>query len=74
MFTVSAAELDAWLAGFFYPFVRIAALATSAPLFSHRSIPRPTRLGLSVLITIVVAPTLPPVPVRVAVLRRPACC
>jgi flagellar biosynthesis protein FliR len=61
MFTVSAAELDAWLAGFFYPFVRIAALATSAPLFSHRSIPRPTRLGLSVLITIVVAPTLPPV-------------
>jgi flagellar biosynthesis protein FliR len=62
MITVSAPELDAWLAGFFYPFVRIAALATSAPLFSHRSIPRPTRIGLSVLIAILVAPTLPPVP------------
>src|SRR5688572_12079195 len=62
MISVSAAELDAWLAGFFYPFVRIAALATSAPLFSHRSIPRPTRIGLSVLIVILVAPTLPPVP------------
>ena len=62
MFTISAAELDAWLAGFFYPFVRIAALASSAPLFSHRSIPRPTRLALCVLITIVVAPTLAPVP------------
>ena len=62
MITISAAELDAWLAGFFYPFVRIAALATSAPLFSHRSIPRLTRIGLSVLIAILVAPTLPPVP------------
>lgn len=60
MFTITAAELDAWLAGFFYPFVRIAALATSAPLFSHRSFPRATRIGLSVAITIVVAPTLPP--------------
>ena len=60
MFTVSEAELNAWLAGFFYPFVRIAALASSAPLFSHRSIPRPTRIGLSVLIAILVAPTLPP--------------
>ena len=60
MFTVSAADLDAWLAGYFYPFVRIAALASSAPLFSHRSIPRPTRIGLAVLLTIVVAPTLSP--------------
>ena len=59
MFTVTAADLDAWLAGYFYPFVRIAALATAAPLFSHRSIPRATRLGLALLITIVVAPTLP---------------
>ena len=60
MFTITAAELDAWLAGYFYPFVRIAALATAAPLFSHRSIPRATRLGLALLIAIVVAPTLPP--------------
>ena len=62
MLAVTAADLDAWLAGFFYPFVRIAALASSAPLFSHRSIPRPTRIGLAVLVTIVVAPTLPAVP------------
>ena len=62
MISVSAAELDAWLAGFFYPFVRILALATSAPLFSHRSVPRQTRIGLAVLIAILVAPTLPPVP------------
>src|SRR5688572_28341128 len=59
MFTISAAELDAWLAGFFYPFVRIAALASSAPLFSHRSIPRPTRITLCVFIAIVAGPTLP---------------
>lgn len=60
MFTVGAGELEAWLAAFFYPFVRIAALATTAPIFSHRSVPRPTRVALAVLVTIVVAPTLPP--------------
>lgn len=60
MFNVTAAELEGWLAGYFYPFIRIAALASSAPLFSHRSVPRATRVGLAMLIAIVVAPTLPP--------------
>jgi flagellar biosynthetic protein FliR len=41
--------------------VRIAALMTSAPLLSHRSIPRPTRIALALLVTAVVAPTLSPV-------------
>lgn len=62
MFTVSTGELEAWLAAYFYPFVRIAALSTSAPIFSHRSVPRPTRIGLALLVTIVVAPTLAPAP------------
>jgi flagellar biosynthetic protein FliR len=62
VFTVSAAELELWLGAFFYPFVRIAALATSAPIFSHRSVPRPTRIGLAVLVTVLVAPALPATP------------
>jgi flagellar biosynthetic protein FliR len=60
MLTIGAAEIEAFLATFFYPFVRIAALMTSAPLLSHRSIPRPTRIALALLVTVVVAPTLPP--------------
>jgi flagellar biosynthetic protein FliR len=62
MFTVGTAELEAFLAAWFYPFVRILALATSAPIFSHRSVPRATRVALAALVTLLVAPTLAPAP------------
>lgn len=59
MFTIGSAELDALLLGYFYPFVRILALATSAPVFSHQSVPRPVRIGLAALVTALVVPVLP---------------
>jgi len=59
MFTVTTAQLDGWIAAFVYPFFRILALASSAPLFSHSTVPRPVRIGLAVLVTAIVAPTLP---------------
>ena len=61
MFTISAADLDVALASFFYPFFRILALASSAPIFSHATVPRPVRIGLALLLTAIVAPTLPAV-------------
>ncbi len=61
MFTVTTAQLDGWIAAFVYPFFRIVALASSAPLFSHASVPRPVRIGLAVLVTALVAPALPAV-------------
>ena len=60
MITVSAAELDAWLAAFVYPFFRILALLAAAPMFAHRSVPRRVRIGLALLLTLLVAPALPP--------------
>ena len=59
MITVSAAELDAWLAGFLYPFFRILALLAAAPMFAHRTVPRRVRIGLALLLTLLVAPALP---------------
>ncbi len=61
MFTITTAQLDGWLAAFVYPFFRILALASSAPLFSHESVPRLVRIGLAILVTALVAPALPPV-------------
>lgn len=61
MFTVTTAQLDAWLAAFVYPFFRILALASSAPVLSHSSVPYPVRIGLALLVTAIVAPTLPAV-------------
>jgi flagellar biosynthetic protein FliR len=62
MFGFSAADLDLWLAGFFYPFARVAAMVMTAPILSDASTPQPVRAGLALLITIVVAPTLPQMP------------
>ncbi|MFO1413497.1 MAG: flagellar biosynthetic protein FliR [Burkholderiales bacterium] len=61
MLSISSVELDAWLAAFLFPFFRFAALLQTAPVTSHVSVPRRVRLGLALLLTIVVAPTLPPV-------------
>ena len=61
MFTVTTAQLDGWLAAFVYPFFRILALASSAPVLSHSSVPYPVRIGLALLVTAIVAPTLPAV-------------
>jgi flagellar biosynthetic protein FliR len=60
--TVSAAELDAFVAAFFYPFLRIIALMSSAPLFSHASVPVQVRIPLALVLTAVVAPMLPAAP------------
>ena len=59
MVSISAAELDQWLAAFLYPFFRILALLTAVPLFAHRSVPRRARIGLAVLLAVLVAPALP---------------
>ena len=62
MFALSAAELDVWLAAFLYPFIRILALFSSAPLLSHASVPLGVRIGLALLCTIIIAPTLAAAP------------
>ncbi len=62
MFTIGAADLDTALAAFFYPFFRVLALASSAPVFSHPTVPRPVRIGLAVMVTAIVAPLLPATP------------
>ncbi len=52
----------AWISGLLWPLTRILALIASAPLFSHKSIPKRVKLGLGVFISMIVAPTLPALP------------
>ena len=59
MISIAAADIDAWLAAFLYPFFRMLALMSSAPLFSHASVPIPVRIWLAILLTVLVAPMLP---------------
>jgi len=53
------AQLGALVASFFYPFVRILALMSSAPILGHASVPVRVKIGLSALIALLLAPTLP---------------
>ena len=55
-------QLLTWLGAWFWPFVRIGAALMAAPLFSSRALPMRIRLALSLVITIAVAPALPPMP------------
>ncbi len=59
----SDAQLQQWLADFFWPFVRVGAALAAAPVFSVRQVPMRYRVLMAVLITLVIQPLIPPAPV-----------
>ena len=54
MITVTSAQLDAWLAGLFWPLARVLAVLAAAPVLGQTRIPIRIRIGLGVGIAIVV--------------------
>ncbi|MFN4003862.1 MAG: flagellar biosynthetic protein FliR [Hylemonella sp.] len=63
MITFSEAQLMAWLSPLLWPFLRVLAVFSAAPIFSNRSFPVRARIGLALLVTVAAQPTLPPMPV-----------
>lgn len=61
--TFTELQLQTWLATFFWPFLRIGAMVTAAPLFNSSQIPKRWRLYLALILTFVIAPTIDKVPV-----------
>lgn len=62
MLTITSAQLDAWLAAFFWPLTRVLALLAAAPVLGQTRVPMRVRIGLALVIVIAIAPTLPPMP------------
>lgn len=60
MLVFDTTQLAHWLGLYFWPLLRILALLSSAPLFGEKQIPKRARLGLGLLITVLIAPGLPP--------------
>jgi len=56
------AQISQWLAGFMWPLLRIGAMLMAAPIFNIRQIPVRFRMLLAVLVTLLVQPVLPAVP------------
>ena len=58
MITFTSTQLDMWIGQWLWPFCRVMALFSVAPLLYHRSIPARIKIGMSLLIAAIVAPTL----------------
>jgi len=59
MVSVTSDQWLQWLSLYFWPLLRVLALISTAPILSERSIPKRVKLGLGVVITLVIAPSLP---------------
>lgn len=62
IFSVTSAELTAWLTAFLWPFIRMLALVSTAPVFGEPGVSRNLKVAISVLLAVAIAPTLAPMP------------
>jgi flagellar biosynthetic protein FliR len=60
--TLTTGQLEAWMAAWLWPFVRIGACLMVAPMFGARFVPARVRLVLAGAIALAIAPLLPPLP------------
>lgn len=71
MITFTTGQLEAWLAQYFWPFVRIGACLMVAPSFGAQFVPARTRIILAAAIALLVAPMLPAPPAGLEVFSIP---
>jgi flagellar biosynthetic protein FliR len=62
MISVTSAQLDAWLAAFMFPLVRVLGLFAAAPIFSNAALPDRIKLVTGLFVTLAIIPALPPMP------------
>jgi flagellar biosynthetic protein FliR len=58
MISFTSAQWSAWLSAFIFPLARILAVIASTPLLGDKEVPVQVRIGLGVMLTVLVAPTL----------------
>lgn len=66
MISFTSVQLDTWIATLIFPLTRILAMIASSPILGNKQVPAHVKIGLSVLLAIVIAPTIgemPPVTV-----------
>lgn len=62
MVSFSSELLQTWIVALLWPLTRILAVIAVAPIFSHTTIPARVKLGLGIMLTIIIVPTIPPIP------------
>lgn len=59
MLNITTGQLEAWLAQYIWPFIRIGACLMMAPIFGANFVPARARLILAGAVTLIVAPLVP---------------
>ena len=59
MIHIDSSQWLDWLSHYFWPLLRVLALIMTAPILSERSIPKRVKVALGIIITVIIAPTLP---------------
>ncbi|GAB3459726.1 flagellar biosynthetic protein FliR [Massilia terrae] len=62
MISFTSLQLNAWLAAFLFPLTRILGVIAAAPVFGNAAVPISLKVSLGVLLTLIVAPVIPPMP------------
>jgi len=62
VFSVTSAQMTAWMVVFLWPFVRMLALVSTAPVFGESWVPPRVKVGIAAMLALVVGPTLDPMP------------
>ncbi|WP_348944101.1 flagellar biosynthetic protein FliR [Chitinibacter sp. FCG-7] len=62
MWQVTQAQIEVWLALFWWPFLRIMGLLLADPFFSSRRVSVRIRVSFAIALTLVIVPVLPPMP------------
>jgi flagellar biosynthetic protein FliR len=60
--TITDGQINALVSVFVWPFARIIGLFVADPLFASKSIPRRFKAGFALMLTLLLAPLLPPLP------------
>jgi flagellar biosynthetic protein FliR len=62
MVSISSELLQTWIIGLLWPLTRVLGVIAAAPLYNHTAIPNQVKLGLGIVLTLAIVPTLPPLP------------
>ncbi len=62
MISFTSVQLDAWLAALIFPLTRILAMISTSPVIGNKQVPKRIKVGLSVMLAIIIAPTLGAIP------------
>lgn len=62
MVSISSELLQTWIVSLLWPLTRVLGVIATAPIFSHNTIPNRIKLGIGIVFTLIIMPTLPPLP------------